>query len=99
MPKVYLTDSQRKAAAVDRQKLRTERIINAALSARGWDRQMLSKESGVDYQSLCRVLRGAGPWRAPDLIAVADALSLDPKTRAALCGAKEACRYEVGFKE
>ena len=36
--------------------------------------------------------------RMPELCGIANALKMDVQTRAALCGAKEKCRYETGYR-
>ena len=99
MPKTLLTETQRRADAAAKQRIRTSRIIDAALASRGWDKSRLAEKSGISYQKLLYQLRGDGPMKLPDLIAVCDALGLDAKTRAALCGDKTPCRFEISFME
>lgn len=100
MPRVTpLSPALRKAEAERQQKDRTIKIINTACCLRGFDRQILAKKADIDYPTLCRRLRGESEFRAQELCNIADALTLDVFSRAALLGAKEKCRYEPGYKE
>ncbi|MBQ8616334.1 MAG: hypothetical protein IJ418_02360 [Clostridia bacterium] len=99
MPRVRpLTEALRKEDAARQQKERVIRIISAASAALGYDRIQVAKKAGIEYQTYCHRMRGASDFRLPEISGVADALSLDAVSRAALCGAKEKCRYEPGYR-
>lgn len=93
-----LTEAGRKAEAVQAQRQRVVRIICAATEAYGYDRQTLADKSGLSIQALNRRLRGELDFRMLELCSISDALGLDAQSRAALCGAKEKCRFEPGFR-
>ena len=93
-----LTQAAAKAQAEAAQRERTIRIISSASAAHGFDRQRLSSRAGMDYQVFSRRMRGESDFRLQELCSIADALGLDAMCRAALCGAKEKCRYESGYK-
>ena len=100
MPRVNpLSPALRKAEAEKQQKNRVARIINTACAACGLDRYALAKKADIDYYTFCRRMRGESDFRMPELCGIANALSLDVYSRAALLGAKEKCRYEPGYKE
>lgn len=100
MPRVRpLTEAGRKAEAEKNQRQRVIRIINAAMAAYGYDRQALAKRAGLEYQQFNRRMRGESDFRMPELCSIADALGFDTTCRAALCGAKEKCRWETGYRE
>jgi len=99
MPRVRpLTETARKAEAEQNQRQRVVRIISAATEAHGFDRQTLAKMSGIDVQALNRRMRCESDFRMPELCNISDALSLDGQSRAALCGSKEKCRFETGYR-
>lgn len=99
MPKTrLLTEAARKAESEKLQRQRVVRIISAAMEAIGFDRQTLAKRSGIPIQSLNRRLRGELDFRMLELCSISDALGLDGQSRAALCGAKEKCRFEPGYR-
>lgn len=99
MPRVRpLTEAARKAETEQAQRQRVVRIISAATEASGFDRQTLAKRSGMDIQALNRRMRCESDFRMPELCSVSDALGLDGQSRAALCGSKEKCRFEAGYR-
>ncbi len=99
MPKVRpLTEAARKAEAELTQRQRVVRIISTAAESRGFDRQTLAKKSCMDVQALNRRMRCESDFRMPELCRISDALGLDGQCRAALCGAKEKCRFETGYR-
>ena len=99
MPRVTLGETQRRLELEHRQRERVKRIISAAAASKGLDIKGLSQKTGMDYQSLCRWLRGATVMPLSCVTQISDALSLDDKTRAALTGSKTKCRFEQGFQE
>lgn len=99
MPRVRpLTEAARKAEAEKTQRQRVTRIIEAAAAARGLTRQQLSDMAGIGYQPLNRRMRGESDFSMTELCRISDALLLDCASRAALCGAKEKCRFEPGYR-
>ena len=99
MPRLRpLTTAQQKEAAEAAQRDRTRAIIKGAMAAEGYaNYQQLARASDIGHQILCRRIREGG-MRMEELIRIADALRLDYESRAALCGAKERCRFEAGYK-
>lgn len=93
-----LTQAERKEAAEKQQRERVIRIINAAMEAHGLDRQQLSREAAIDYQVFNRRMRGESDFRLPEISGIANALSLDAITRAAICGSAVRCRFEPGYR-
>lgn len=99
MPRVRpLTQALKKEEAERQQRERAIRIISAASAACGLDRQTLAKNADIDYQVLNRRMRGESDFRLPELCDISNVLKLDAVSRAALCGAKEKCRYEPGYR-
>ena len=99
MPKIRpLTQALRREEEAKQQKERVIRILCAASAAAGYDRIQVAEKAGIEYQTYCHRMRGASDFRLPEISSVANALNLDAVTRAALCGAKEKCRYEPGYR-
>ena len=99
MPKLRpLTTVQQREAAEAAQRERTRVIIKGAMAAEGYGSyQQLARVTGIGHQILCRRLREGG-LRMEEFARIADALRLDPVSRAAVCGGKEKCRFEAGYK-
>lgn len=99
MPKTRpLSKAQQKEESDRKQRERVIRIINTASAACGYDRHNVAELSGIEYHTLNYRMRGASDFRLIELCGIANALNLDAVTRAALCGAKEKCRYEPGYR-
>lgn len=99
MPRIRpLSEAERKAEAEKTQRQRVVRIISAATEAHGYDRQVLADKSGMNVQALNRRMRGESDFRMTELCSISDALGLDGQSRAALCGSKEKCRFETGYR-
>ena len=100
MPKIkYLySEAERRAAERKQQRDRTIRIINAAAVAGDIDRADLCKKADIEYQTFNRRMRAESDFRLPELWGIANALNLDAQTRAAICGSKEKCRFEPGYR-
>ncbi len=99
MPRLRpLTTAQQRAATEAEQRDRTRAIIRGAMAAEGYaNLQQLARVTGIGHQILCRRLREGG-LRLEEFAQIADALRLDPMSRAAICGGKEKCRFEAGYK-
>ncbi len=99
MPKLRpYSEAERRAEEAKNQRERVIRIINAASMVCEYDRMELCKQAHIDYQTFNRRMRGESDFRMPELCGIANALKMDVQTRAALCGAKEKCRYETGYR-
>lgn len=99
MPRLRpLTTAQQREAAEAALRDRTRAIIKGAMAAEGYESyQQLARVTGLDYQILCRRLRDGG-MKMEEFARIADALRLDPVSRAAVCGGKDKCRFEAGYK-
>lgn len=104
MPKVALTEAQRREnelrrqeEAERRQKERIAKLINMARTEMGINQKTLAAAVGMCPSTFANKLTGRRPWEVPELIRVADILQMEPMTRNALLGGKEKCRYERGF--
>lgn len=99
MPKVRpYSEALRREEETKQQRVRVIRIINAASMACECDRTELCQKAHIDYQTFNRRMRGESDFRMPELCGIANVLKMDLQTRAALCGAKEKCRYEPGYR-
>ena len=98
MPKVTLTEAARRVEAERQRQKRVKTIITTAATMRGLNTKELAAKTGIEYQGLCKRLRGAADFRLAEIATVSDVLGLDGQTRAALAGAKEKCRYEIGYQ-
>ena len=99
MPRVTLTEAARRVEAERQRQERVRRIVYTAASARGYDMKKLSAKAGLEYQSLCRWLRGAAVMPLAGVVKIAEVLKLDDQTRAALMGSKTRCRFEAEYRE
>ena len=84
-------------AAEKKQRERVIQIIDTALASLGLDSRTLSRMTEIEYQTLCRRRRGECDFTLPEISRIANALNMDAQTRAALCGSREKCRFEIGF--
>ena len=99
MPKLRpYSEAERREEEKKNQRDRVIRIINAASMVCEYDRMKLCERAHMDYQTFNRRMRGESDFRMPELCGIANALKMDQQTRAALCGAKEKCRYEPGYR-
>lgn len=99
MPKLRpYSEAQRREEETKKQRDRTILIINTATAACEIDRAELCRQAHIDYQVFNRRMRGEADFRMPELCGIANALKMDAQTRAALCGAKEKCRFEPGYR-
>jgi hypothetical protein len=92
-----LTAAQRREAAATAQKSRIETIIYRAMAP--LTVRELALKAGLSPNVLYNRLGGKAVWDVPTITAVADAISLDDKTRAALLGSKTKCRFEHGYRD
>lgn len=92
------TRALKQFAAEKKQRERVILIIDTALAALNMDCRMLSQMTDIGYQTLCRRRRGECDFTLPEINRIANALNMDMQTRAAICGSKEKCRYETGYK-
>lgn len=99
MPKLRpYSEALRREEERKQQRDRVIRIINTASMACECDRAELCQKANIDYQTFNRRMRAESDFRLPELWGIANALKMDQQTRAALCGAKEKCRYEPGYR-
>ena len=100
MPKIkyLLSEAQKRADETKTQRERAIRIINAAAAAKDIERADLCKKANIEYQTFNRRMRAESDFRLPELWGIANVLNLDTQTRAAICGAKEKCRFEPGYR-
>ena len=99
MPKLRpYSKAEQRAEDARKQRERVILIINAASAACECDRQELCTRTSIDYQTMNRRMRAESDFRNTELCWIADALKMDVQTRAALCGAKEKCRFEAGYR-
>lgn len=99
MPKIRpYNEALRREQEIKDQRSRVIRIICAATEANDYDRAELCEHAHIDYQTFNRRMRGESDFRLAELCGIANALKMDTMTRAALCGAKEKCRYETGYR-
>lgn len=99
MPKLRpYSEALRREEETQKQRDRVIRIISTASMACECDRAELCRKAHIDYQTFNRRMRAESDFRLPELVGIADALRMDVETRAALCGAKEKCRYEPGYR-
>ena len=99
MPRITLTEAARRVEAERQRRERVQRIITTAAKSRGLDMKSLSVRTGIEYQALCKRVRGGCSFPLADLTTIADTLGLDDQTRAALAGSKTKCRFEMGYRE
>ncbi len=99
MPKVTLTVAAHRVEAERKRQKRVQTIITTAATMHGMNTKDLADRTGIEYQGLCKRLRGATDFRLAEITVIADVLGLDWQTRAAMVGAKEKCRYEIGYNE
>lgn len=105
MPKVALTEAQRRENELRRQEdaekrqlERTIKIINMARVEAGLSENLaFAAALGLKPNTCSNKMGGKRPWTVSELIRVADVLHMEPLTRSALLGGKEKCRYERGF--
>ena len=98
MPKVPLMTAQRKVEEEKRRQKRVQTIITTAATMRGMNNKELAMKTGIEYQGLCKRLRGAAEFRLAEITKICDILLLDDQTRAALLGSRGNCRFEPGYK-
>lgn len=92
------TEAERRAERIRAQRDRTILIINAAAMSCNLERSELCEAAHIDYQTFNRRMRAESDFRLPELCGIADVLKMDTATRAAMCGAKEKCRFEPGYR-
>ena len=92
------TRALKQLAAEKKQRERVILIIDTALAALDMDCRMLSQMTDIGYQTLCRRRRGECDFSLAEISRIANALNMDAQTRAAICGSREKCRYEPGYK-
>ena len=100
MPRVKPLGSAAKAADEELKRItRLQSIISAASVVRGYKSlKSMCNAMGANYNTMTTRIRN-GAFTVKQFGELADFLGLDDLTRAACCGSKTRCRYEIGWKE
>ena len=96
MPRVTLTEALRSEQRQREQAKRSKSIITGAARCAGMSLKDLAGATGIHYDTLLRHI-DKGRLDLFEISRIGRVLHFDEKTYAAICGAKDPCRFEKGW--
>ena len=95
MPRVYLTETDRERAALERLEARRACIIRVAAAKKGVSLRRVALDCGLPYSSFIRRVSGERPFDLSTLAAVTRYFEFDPGTALVLLTGKGKSPYEI----